>query len=135
MRAPRLHGFVPELRHQRLPEGGVVMRYAISVTISQREEDEDRDAVITSMLAGDLDLMDEDMTLGGFAALDVEDQRQAARDYMGEEWACLWYYGAMEQGIDRDSRQLFDTRAEAEDIARQCRFFDDSFYEVVEVDA
>ena len=117
-----------------MPEGGAAMtKWAISVTISQREEDEDRDAVIASMLAGDLDLVDEGMTLDGFAALDIEEQRQAARDYMGEAWGDLWYYGPMEQGLDKDSRQLFDTRAEAEDIARQCRFFDDCFYLVVEV--
>ena len=118
-----------------MPEGGAaMMRWAISVTISQREMNEDRDEVISSMLAGRLDLP-EDVTLDQFAALPVEGRQQHALDYMGESWGSLWYYGPMEQGLDRDSRQLFGSRAEAEDIARQCRFFDDSFYEVWEVEA
>ena len=112
------------------------MRYAISVTISEREHASDRWEYVAALFAGDREWLDDnEQPLSEEAILTrpVRDLFAWADDEMGEMYDSLWLYPDGSEGLDPDPRLLFDTRAEAEFAAGTCRIAGTSIYEVVEV--
>jgi hypothetical protein len=110
--------------------------YAIRVTISEREHNEDREEYRQAILAGDRVVTDEDtgleLSTADFAALDLDVQNAYADAELGDEWDELWLYPHGEEGLDPDARRLFPTREDAEAVAEAFRATSDSDYEVVE---
>jgi hypothetical protein len=113
------------------------MKYAISVTISQAEHDEDRQEMRRQFLAGDRHAIDpdtgDDLAPEAFAALDPGTQDTIAEDELGDSWDSLWLYPDGSEGLDPGPRRLFDTRQEAESAAQTARVAGTSLYEVVEI--
>jgi hypothetical protein len=113
------------------------MKYAISVTISQAEHDEDREDMRRQFLAGDRHAIDPDsgdeLAPEAFASLDPGTQDTIAEDELGDSWDSLWLYPDGSEGLDPGPRWLFDTRQEAESAAQTARVAGTSLYEVIEI--
>ena len=114
-------------------------KYAIRVTISEREHNDDREHYRHLILDGSREVWheheDRPMTPVEFAALDLDDQNLIAEAELGEGWGDLWLYPTWCEGADPDSRATFTTREDAESAAGKLRDESDSTYEVVEVTA
>lgn len=113
------------------------MKYAIYVTISTDEHNEDREEIRQQFLEGLRTAYNpatgHELGRFGFAALDLDTQNTFAEGVLGGDWDGTWLYPDGSEGFDPEPRWVFDTRQEAESAAGAARGASASLYEVVEI--